>query len=155
TEAEAIARLQHPNIVQLFEIGEHDGLPFFSLEFCPAGSLNDKLAGTPIQSREAATLVQTLALAMEAAHRAGGIHRDLKPANVLVSASQTFQPDSEGTSSEGQRGLGKEVRLEGLTCKISDFGLAKKLDSEGQTQTGAIMGTPSYMAPEQAEGRKD
>jgi hypothetical protein len=129
TEAEAIARLQHPGIVQVFEIGQHDGKPFFSLEFCPAGSLDRRLAGTPLEAREAARLVKTLAEAMQAAHRANVIHRDLKPANVLLSA--------DGTP------------------KVTDFGLAKKLDEAGQTQTGAVMGTPSYMAPEQAEGKKD
>ncbi|HKI37121.1 MAG TPA: serine/threonine-protein kinase, partial [Gemmataceae bacterium] len=127
TEAEAIARLQHPNIVQVYEVGEHDGKPFFSLEFCGGGSLAQKLNGTPLPAREAAALVETLARAMHAAHEQHVIHRDLKPANVLLS--------NDGTP------------------KITDFGLAKKLDEAGQTQSGAIMGTPSYMAPEQAGGR--
>jgi serine/threonine protein kinase len=117
TEAEAIARLQHPNIVQIHEIGEHDGLPFFSLEFCGGGSLEAKLNGTPLPVREAAVLVETLARAMHAAHEKGVIHRDLKPANVLLT--------------------------EDGTPKITDFGLAKKLDAAGQTATGAVMGTPS------------
>src|SRR5580704_8898556 len=129
TEAESIARLQHPHIVQIHEVGQHHGLPYFSLEFCAGGSLEKKLAGTPLQPREAATLVEKLSHAMQAAHDKGVIHRDLKPANVLLAG--------DGTP------------------KITDFGLAKKLDEAGQTQTGAIMGTPSYMAPEQAEGKKD
>ncbi len=130
TEAQAIARLQHPGIVQVFEVGTHQGRPFMALELCAGGSLDRKLSGTPLPPREAAALVRKLAEAMEAAHEAHVIHRDLKPANVLLTA--------DGTS------------------KITDFGLAKKLDdSSGQTQTGAIMGTPSYMAPEQAEGKKD
>jgi WD40 repeat protein len=124
TEAEAIARLQHPNIVQVFEVGEYGGLPFFSLEFCPGGSLEKRLNGTPLPPRKAAKLVEDLARAMHAAHRENVIHRDLKPANVLLAA--------DGTP------------------KITDFGLAKKLDEDGRTQSGAIMGTPSYMAPEQA-----
>jgi hypothetical protein len=124
TEAEAIARLQHPNIVQIHEVGEQDGLPFFSLEFCGGGSLEKKLAGTPLLPKDAAALVETLARAMQAAHEKGVIHRDLKPANVLLA--------DDGTP------------------KITDFGLAKKLDEAGQTASGAIMGTPSYMAPEQA-----
>jgi tetratricopeptide (TPR) repeat protein/predicted Ser/Thr protein kinase len=128
-EAEAVARLQHPNIVQVFEVGEHDGLPYFSLEFCSGGSLDDQLDGTPWEAKKAAQMVETLARAMYAAHQAKVIHRDLKPGNVLLSA-------------EGQP-------------KITDFGLAKKLDEQGKTQTGAIMGTPSYMAPEQAKGLKD
>ncbi len=126
TEAESIARLQHPNIVQIFEVGVHDGLPYFSLEFCGGGGLEKKLAGTPLPPREAATLLAKLAGAMQAAHAKGVIHRDLKPANVLLA--------DDGTP------------------KISDFGLAKKLDEAGKTQAGSIMGTPSYMAPEQAGG---
>jgi serine/threonine-protein kinase len=127
TEAQAIARLQHPHIVQIHEVGEHDGRPFFSLEFCPGGSLERKLAGTPLPPAEAAALVETLARAMHAAHQHGVVHRDLKPANVLLA--------------------------EDGTPKITDFGLAKKLDDAGQTASGAIMGTPSYMAPEQAGGQ--
>jgi formylglycine-generating enzyme required for sulfatase activity len=128
TEAEAVARLRHPNIVQIHEVGEQDGKPFCALELCEGGSLDKKLGGTPLQPREAAGLVETLARAMHAAHAAGIVHRDLKPANVLLAG--------EGT------------------LKITDFGLAKKLDAaSGQTATGAILGTPSYMAPEQAGGK--
>jgi eukaryotic-like serine/threonine-protein kinase len=128
TEAEAVARLQHPNIVQIFEVGEHDGHPYFSLEFVDGGSLAQKLDGTPLPPPQAARLVETLARAMHAAHQAGVVHRDLKPANVLLTA--------EGTP------------------KITDFGLAKKLDdAAGPTGSNAIMGTPSYMAPEQAGGK--
>jgi hypothetical protein len=127
TEAEAVARLQHPNIVQIHEIGEHGGYPYFSLEFCPGGSLDRKLQGTPMEPRAAGELVETLARAMQAAHDKGIIHRDLKPANVLLA--------------------------EDGSPKITDFGLAKKLDEAGQTATGAVMGTPSYMAPEQAGGK--
>jgi hypothetical protein len=127
TEAEAIARLQHPHIVQIFEIGEYDSLPFFALEYCAGGGLDKKLAGTPLPPREAATVLETLAQSMHAAHQKGIVHRDLKPANVLLT--------EEGT------------------LKITDFGLAKKLDGARQTQTGAVMGTPSYMAPEQAQGQ--
>jgi formylglycine-generating enzyme required for sulfatase activity len=124
TETEAIARLQHPNIVQIHEVGEHGGLPFYSLEFCAGGSLERKLSGTPLPAEEAAALVETLARAMDAVHQKGVVHRDLKPANVLLA--------------------------EDGTPKITDFGLAKKLDEVGQTQSGAVVGTPSYMAPEQA-----
>src|SRR5271154_2429395 len=102
TEAEAVARLQHPNIVQVYDVGEHDGHPFFSLEFCAGGALDKKLAGTPLQPMEAAKLIETLARAMHAAHQQQVIHRDLKPANVLLTADDT--------------------------PKITDFGLAKKLD---------------------------
>jgi WD40 repeat protein len=127
TEAEAVARLLHPNIVQVYETGTHAGLPYFSLEFCPGGSLDRRLDGTPWDPAKAAVLVETLARAMHAAHTAGVVHRDLKPANVLLAA--------DGTP------------------KVTDFGLAKRLDSgAGQTASGAILGTPSYMAPEQAGG---
>jgi serine/threonine-protein kinase len=129
-EAEAVARLQHPNIVQVFEVGQAGDHPFFSMELCPGGGLDRKLGGTPLPPKDAARLVETLARAMHVAHLAGIIHRDLKPANVLLAA--------DGTP------------------KITDFGLAKRLDdTSGRTQTGSILGTPSYMAPEQAEGRKD
>ena len=123
-EARAIARLEHPNIVHIHEIGEHDGKPFFSLEYVTGGGLDKKLCGEPMSPREAAKLVETLADAMHVAHQAGVIHRDLKPANVLM-------------TEEGEP-------------KITDFGLAKNLGEAGQTETGAVMGTPSYMAPEQA-----
>jgi tRNA A-37 threonylcarbamoyl transferase component Bud32 len=127
SEAEAIARLQHPNIVQISEVGEHEGMPFFSLEYCPGGSLERKLTGTPLPAGQAAALVEQLARGTHAAHEKAVVHRDLKPANVLLS--------EEGTP------------------KVSDFGLAKKLDAAGHTQSGVVMGTPSYMAPEQASGR--
>jgi tetratricopeptide (TPR) repeat protein len=126
TEAEAIARLQHPNIVQIYDIGEQAGLPYLTLEFCPGGSLAATIDRALPEPREAARLVEKLARAMHYAHERHIIHRDLKPANVLLSA------DGEP--------------------KITDFGLAKKLDAAGQTQTGAVMGTPCYMAPEQAQG---
>jgi serine/threonine-protein kinase len=127
-EAEAVARFQHPNIVQIHEVGEHQGQPFFALEFAAGGSLADKLAGTPWEARPAAALVESLARAMDAAHQRGIVHRDLKPANVLLTA--------DGTP------------------KVTDFGLAKRLDDQvGQTHPDAILGTPSYMAPEQTGGR--
>jgi serine/threonine protein kinase len=84
TEAEAVARLQHPNIVQIHEVGDQNGLPYFALEFCAGGSLAQKLQGTPLPPELAARLVETLARAMQAAHRAGIVHRDLKPANILL-----------------------------------------------------------------------
>jgi WD40 repeat protein len=127
-EAEAVASLQHPHIVQIFELGRHAGLPFFALEYVEGGSLHHKLRGAPLPPREAAQLVETLARAMHAAHERGIIHRDLKPANVLL--------DKEGRP------------------KITDFGLAKRVEGgAGLTQSGAILGTPSYMAPEQAAGK--
>lgn len=126
-EAQAIALLDHPNIVQIYDIGEHDGKPFFSLELVQGGSLEGRLEGTPLTPTKAAQLVETLAKAMSVAHGNDIIHRDLKPANVLLT--------------------------EDGTPKITDFGLAKNLEEASKTQSGAIMGTPSYMAPEQAEGQ--
>jgi WD40 repeat protein len=126
-EAEAIAKLQHRHIVQIYAIGEADGLPYFELEFLPGGSLDRRLDGTPWPPERAARLVEILARAMAEAHRAGVVHRDLKPANVLLAA--------DGTP------------------KITDFGLAKALGRESDlTQSDSILGTPSYMAPEQAGG---
>jgi mono/diheme cytochrome c family protein/predicted Ser/Thr protein kinase len=129
-EAEAAARLHHPNFVQVFEVGQVNDRPFFSMEYVDGGSLAQHLAGKPLPPRRAAELAETLAHAIHAAHDCGIVHRDLKPANILLSA-------------------------DGVP-KIGDFGLAKRLDAEtGHTQTGEILGTPSYMAPEQAEGRKN
>jgi serine/threonine-protein kinase len=127
-EAEAVARLQHPHIVQIFEVGEHDGRPYLALELVEGGSLDKRLRGGPLPARAAAALAQALARAVHYAHQKGVVHRDLKPANVLLTA-------------------------DGIP-KVTDFGLAKRLDGEaGQTQSGAVVGTPSYMAPEQAAGR--
>ena len=129
TEAEAVAKLQHPNIVQIFEVGQDDGHPYFSLEYVDGGTLSGKLANNPLPARQAAELVEPLARAMFYAHENGILHRDLKPGNILLT-------------------------LQG-TPKITDFGLAKRMgdDSSNNTGTGSILGTPAYMAPEQAEGK--
>jgi len=139
-EAQAVARLQHPNIVQIHEIGEHDGNPYFSLEYCDGGSLAGMLNGTPLPALDAAHIVHVLAQAMQKAHDENIIHRDLKPGNILL-ARRAEMRKRPGTA-----------RFADLVPKITDFGLAKKLDEVGQTASGAVMGTPSYMAPEQAGG---
>jgi serine/threonine-protein kinase len=127
-EAEAVARLQHPNIVQIYEIGDAGRLPFFALEFVAGGSLAGRLAGRPLPPHDAARLAEALADAMHLAHSRNLVHRDLKPANVLLA--------------------------EDGTPRITDFGLVRRLDDDsGQTWAGALLGTPAYMAPEQAEGR--
>ena len=152
-EAEAVAGLRHPNIVQIYEIGELDGVPFFSLELADGGSLADRLDGTPQPARAAAELVETLARAVHAAHECGIVHRDLKPANILLSVSS----DQRAVSGKKPERAGLDhhsLVTDDCTPKITDFGLAKRLDIEvGQTKTGAVIGTPSYMAPEQAAGR--
>jgi WD40 repeat protein/serine/threonine protein kinase len=148
-EGEAAARLQHPNIVQIHSIGEEGGRPFFVLEYVAGGSLAQKLAGTPLPPQQAASLAETLACAIHVAHSCGIVHRDLKPANILLQKSEIRNPKSEisGTSDFG-------FRISDFSPKITDFGLAKRLDApSGLTVSGAIMGTPSYMAPEQAEGK--
>jgi serine/threonine protein kinase len=126
-EAEAVARLHHPHIVQIYAFGEQDGRPYFEMEYIGGGSLADGFGGTPWPARDASRLVETLARAVHEAHRLGIVHRDLKPANVLLA--------TDGTP------------------KVADFGLAKWLDIEsGLTRTDHILGSPSYMAPEQAAG---
>ncbi len=129
-EAEAVAGLRHPNIVQVYDVGDCDGRPYFTMEYVEGGSLAHRLAGAPQPARQAAQLVATLAAAVHAAHARGIVHRDLKPANVLLA--------------------------EDGTPMVTDFGLARRQDDgAGLTHTGEALGTPSYMAPEQARGRPD
>jgi tetratricopeptide (TPR) repeat protein/predicted Ser/Thr protein kinase len=127
SEAVQLARLQHPNIVQVFEVGECEGRPYFAMEYVPGGSLTRLLNKKPMPARQAAELVETLARAMQHAHDRGIIHRDLKPANILLAADGS--------------------------AKVTDFGLAKGGGSAADTGTFAVLGTPSYMAPEQAGGK--
>jgi tRNA A-37 threonylcarbamoyl transferase component Bud32 len=129
-EAEAVARLQHPNIVQIYEVGEADGRQFLSLEFVAGQSLARHLDETPLAARQAASLVETLGRALHYAHEKQVIHRDLKPSNVLIAGT-----------------LGRGIP------KVTDFGLAKQLDDRADTLTIAILGTPSYMAPEQVDAK--
>ena len=143
-EAEALARARHTGIIEIYEIGEVNGRPYFTMELVEGGSLARVSAETP---QEAARLVLALAEAMHCAHQRGIVHRDLKPANVLL-ASRGRKPPDDFPESGGLR-----PRLADHHPKISDFGLAKRLGEQGHTHSGAILGTPSYMAPEQAEGR--
>lgn len=127
-ETLAAARLDHPHIVPVFEVGEHEGHQYFSMAFVEGGSLAAKLVAGPLEPKEAAKLLKTLAEAVEYAHRRGVIHRDLKPSNILL--------DLDGQP------------------KIGDFGLAKRTDDDGigRTATGEVLGTPGFMPPEQAGG---
>jgi WD40 repeat protein len=145
TEAEAVGRLQHPHIVQIYEVGEQNGQPFFSMEFVDGGNLAKQLAGTPWGPPPAAQLVELLARAMYYAHQRGIVHRDLTPANILLQMQNAeCRMQNEKTAPDS------------AFCipKITDFGLAKIVVGGGvtQTRTGDIIGTPSYMAPEQAAG---
>jgi tRNA A-37 threonylcarbamoyl transferase component Bud32 len=129
-EAEAVARLQHPHIVPLHEVGEVRGQHFFSLEFCDGGTLTEQLKKQRPTPREAAALIETLARAMHYAHLRGVVHRDLKPGNVLLAGTERL-------------------------AKITDFSLAKRIDAEARdlSKSGAVLGTAAYMAPEQAAGK--
>ncbi len=143
-EGESLARLHHPHIVQVYEVGEAGGLPFFSMEYVEGGTLAQRFSGLPLTPVESAGLVETVARAVHAAHQSGIVHRDLKPANILLAS----KADS-GTGTNPSWGGGPLP----LTPKVTDFGLAKHVGTDsGLTHTGQILGTPSYMAPEQATG---
>jgi serine/threonine protein kinase/WD40 repeat protein len=158
-EAEAVAALQHPGIVQIFHIGEHAGQPYLALEFVDGGSLAQRIAGGDLMAAgAAAAAVEQLARAMQYAHDQGIIHRDLKPANILLSADRGGRTaDSKSPKPDGPASHPATGGPPSVLFKISDFGLAKKVDETvaagGGTKTGAVMGTPSYIAPEQAAGK--
>jgi WD40 repeat protein/serine/threonine protein kinase len=146
-EAEAVAQLQHPNIVQIYEVGRHGEQPYFALEYVSGGGLDKKLNGTPLPPQDAARLVQAAARGIHAAHERGIIHRDLKPANILLATGE-----DRGWRMEDRALPSSIIDPRSSIPKITDFGLAKRVDTgAGLTQTGAILGTPSYMAPEQAQ----
>jgi eukaryotic-like serine/threonine-protein kinase len=152
-EAEAVAKLLHSNIVQIFETGECEGRPYFSLEFVEGGSLDKRMSQSPTSPRAAAGLVETLARTMEFAHQRGIVHRDLKPANILL-AKFGSQSSMVRTRDVDSPSLPADHWSRTSVPKIADFGLVKRVgDDSSQTQSGAILGTPSYMAPEQAEGK--
>jgi len=153
TEALAVARLNHPNITQVYDYGEWEGCPFLALEYVEGGNLAEQSAGMPQPPQQAARLVETLARAIQHAHEQGVVHRDLKPANILISAeggTRKLEPQPESSSDSALR-----ISRSGLDPKVTDFGLARWVeagDSSNATRDGDIVGTPSYMAPEQAGG---
>jgi serine/threonine protein kinase/tetratricopeptide (TPR) repeat protein len=150
-EAEAVAHLEHPNIVHIYDVGQTEGLPYLALEFVAGSTLARKLEGKPQPADEAARMVLTLARAMHFAHQRGILHRDLKPANILLRRkSEISNPKSEtGQVKVSDFGF----RISDFEPMITDFGLAKQLGAgERLTRTGEVMGTPSYMAPEQGAG---
>jgi serine/threonine protein kinase len=159
SEAQAVARLQHPNIVQIFEVGETGGQPFLCLEFVEGQSLARQLDGNPMRPSQAASLVELIARAIHYAHEKGIIHRDLKPANILLQRkSENRNPKSERKTPDSVSSFGFRISdfasISDFEPKVTDFGLAKFLDAETlHTVSGAAMGTPSYMAPEQADGK--
>jgi serine/threonine protein kinase len=198
-EAEAIASLSHPHVIEIHECGEWNGMPYLAMEFAEGGSLAQRLMNGPWLSAQAAELVETLARTVQFVHEHGILHRDLKPANVLLqiadcglriasepndssaksaipnpqsagvrNASEPNDSCSESTipnpQSAGVRNASEPKDLSSKSAirnpqfaipKIADFGLAKRLDyDQGLTQTQAILGTASYMAPEQAAGNK-
>ena len=161
-EAQMAAQLHHPNIVQVFEVGEQNGLAFLAMEHVEGGSLHQHLGKTQLTPHEAVELLEPLARAMHYAHLKGIVHRDLKPANVLLSlvhepdvseepTKPNLAPVEAGNTPSSKRVLGPRGLDTGPIPKITDFGLAKRFNqSTNITATGIALGTPSYMAPEQA-----
>ncbi len=143
-EADAVARLHHPNVVHLYEVGEVGGVPYLVLEYVDGGTLAAHLAGAPQPPRSAAALVETLARAVHAAHLKHIVHRDLKPANILLQRED--QPPAE--SRDGHHPRHPHTSSFGIP-KIADFGLARRLDMTASGLTQTLSGTPAYMSPEQ------
>ena len=164
-EAEAAANLDHPNIVPVHEVGEQDGQHFFSMGFVDGESLADRLKDGPLPPREAVTLLKTIAEAIAYAHEKGIVHRDLKPGNILLaSGGRHSEPgrvagdhvESHTTAKESRASVARDDTARLDSPKITDFGLAKNIAADsGMTSTGQILGTPSYMPPEQAAGRTE
>ncbi|MFM8727145.1 MAG: serine/threonine-protein kinase, partial [Planctomycetaceae bacterium] len=139
-EALAAARLRHPNIVPVYEVGEQDGQPWFSMQYIPGSTLSERLQRGPMPPREAVALLIPVVEAIGAAHRAGVLHRDLKPGNILIA--------EDGTPFVTDFGLAKRV-------SVDDQASAGAAGLHSLTQSGAILGTPAWMSPEQAGGQTD
>jgi serine/threonine protein kinase/formylglycine-generating enzyme required for sulfatase activity len=161
SEARAAARLDHPHIVPLFEIGAADGLPYFVMALVDGGSLQQRVAAGPLPAEAAAALLRPIAEAVHHAHEHGVIHRDLKPHNILLSHESqatgsvtTVANLPFAATAPGSTGSATATRMAALPVpKVTDFGLAYIAGQEGMTATGEVLGTPGYMPPEQASGR--
>ena len=157
-EAELAARVRHPHVVPVYEVGEQDGCPFLAMEWVAGGSLADRLDDRPWPAAAAAELVETVALAVQAAHDEGVVHRDLKPANILLGIEDWgLKIEDWGLKIEDLEAAGSGLQssisnLQSSIPKVADFGLARAVDGPGLTLTGVAAGTPEYMAPEQATG---
>ena len=163
-ESETAARLQHENVVRVYEAGEHEGLPFMALEYIDGPHLGKLVEGQPQSAKQAAQWVQRLASAVQAAHEAGIVHRDLKPSNILVQAATKFADAStiaahlDGSTNNA---MDSEVEASSIPVeggepilKITDFGLAKDMSANSDlTMSGAVLGTAQFMSPEQASGK--
>jgi eukaryotic-like serine/threonine-protein kinase len=147
-EGEALGKLRHPNVVQVFDVGVAEGRPFLVMEFVPGGPLSKHAEGKPIAPGVAAEIVEGIGQGVQHAHEQGILHRDLKPGNILLSGVRAQEP---GVSEGSPLTPGSSP----ITPKIADFGLARRIDAgETLTQAGMIVGTPSYMAPEQVAGNE-
>jgi len=156
-EAESAAKLEHPSIVPIFEVGRNDQHHYFSMAFIDGPSLSQRIAEGPLASDEAAELTMKIAEAVAYAHEAGVVHRDLKPGNILLQKRPAKTESSQVDSSGSEINLEKSFYSRSpYHPKITDFGLAKRQDENLElTTTGQILGTPGYMSPEQAAGRLD
>jgi serine/threonine protein kinase len=164
-EAEAVAAVRHPNVVQVYDSGHHDGRPFYAMEFVEGGSLADRLRtptapgeapqpGRRLPVREAAALIEQVARGVAAAHAAGIVHRDLKPGNVLLQIADLRLEIDRPVPAANVSSQSSITNLQSSIPKVSDFGLAKRIGgADGPTRTQAVVGTPAYMAPEQAGGQ--